>query len=347
MPLITDPERARATYREAEQRRVCVPAFGTENRDTTEAAFRAAAEVAREHRIASPPLVISATAHHEPRTQLLNYTSLATAEEGLLALRDDVERLCRPDGPYPHIRAMVNLDHAHPDNDRAVIEAGLDFFASIMYDCSHLALSENIARTKRFVADVGDRVMVEGAVDEILDSGSGAVKNELTTPEQARRFMDETGADLIVVNVGTEHRATAATAKYHGERAREISAAVGSVLVLHGTSSLRDAGLGMLRGDGIVRVNVWTRLEHVAAVALARDVIANLGGILSADEIEALRDAGILTADFAQEQARRRPSLDFVAHVHRRDHVWAPAIIGLMKRYLLDCGYADLGDGAT
>ena len=341
MPLVTDPEEARAIYREAQRRRICMPAFGTENRDTTEAAFRAVAEIAQESNIPSPPLVIAVTAHYEGRTQMLNYTSLRTAADGLIAVRDDMERLCRPHGPYPNVRAMAHLDHAQPDADRGVIEAGRGFFASVMYDCSALPLPVNVSLTKRFVAEVGGRVMVEGAVDEIYESGSGAPKNELTTPEQARMFMEETGADLIVANLGTEHRATAGTAHYHGARARAISAAVGSVLVLHGTSSLRDTGLGMLRGDGIVRVNIWTRLEHVAALALAHDVIANLGGILSADEIAALVAQGVLTADFARAQSKRKPGLDFIANVHRRNEVCVPAMIGLMKRYLLECGYAD------
>jgi len=344
MPLITDPDQARAIYREARDQRVCMPAFGTENRDTTEAAFRAVAEVAREHGIASPPVVVAVTAHYEGRTQMLNYTSLGTAEEGLLALRDDMERLCRPDGPYPRVRAMAHLDHAQPETDQRVIAAGLDFFASIMYDCSSLPLPINMALTKKFVEASGRRVMVEGAVDEIYTSGSGEVKNELTTAEQAKRFVDETGVDLIVANLGTEHRATGETAVYHGDRAREISAIVGNVLVLHGTSSLRDTGLDMLRGDGIVRVNIWTRLEHVAAVAMTRDIIENLGGILSTHEMRDLVEKGILKARFAREQSRRKPGLDFIANVHRRDDVCVPAMVALMKRYLIDLGYADLGE---
>jgi fructose/tagatose bisphosphate aldolase len=343
MPLITDPDQARAIYREARDKRVCMPAFGAENRDTTEAAFRAVAEVAREHDIANPPLVIAVTAHYEGRTQMLNYTSLGTAEDGLIALRDDMERLCRPHGPYPRVRAMAHLDHAQPETDQRVIAAGLDFFASVMYDCSSLPLPINMALTKRFVEEAGRRVMVEGAVDEIYASGSGEAKNDLTTAEQAKRFVDETGVDLIVANLGTEHRATAETAVYHSDRAREISAAVGNILVLHGTSSLRDTGLGMLRGDGIVRVNIWTRLEQVAAVAMTHDIIENLGGILSAAEMQELVEEGILKARFAREQSRRKPVLDFIANVHRRDDVCAPAMVALMKRYLIDLGYPALG----
>jgi fructose/tagatose bisphosphate aldolase len=343
MPLITDADEARSIYRETQHHRVVMPAFGTENRDTTEAAFRAVSEIAQEYGIAAPPLVIACTAHYEGRTQMLNYTSLHTTADGLIALRDDVERLCRPDGPYHSIRAMVHLDHAQPEADSVVIAAGLDFLASVMYDCSAFPFPVNIALTKRFVEETRGRVMIEGAVDEIYASGSGAVKNDLTTPEQAKRFMDETGCDLIVANLGTEHRATARAARYHGNRAREISAAVGPVLVLHGTSSLGDTGLSVLRGDGIVRVNIWTRLEQVAAAALAHDVIENLGGILPAEELQALADRDVLNPEFARAQSQREPGLDCIANVHRRDEVCVPAMVALMKRYLLDLGYADLG----
>lgn len=343
MPLITDADDARAIYREGQQRNVVMPAFGTENRDTTEAAFRAVSEIAREHGIPAPPLVIACTAHYPGRTQMLNYSSLHTAADGLIALRDDMERLCRPDGLYPSVRAMVHLDHAQPEADSAVIAAGIGFFASIMYDCSAFPLPVNIALTKKFAEEARGRVMIEGAVDEIYVSGAGTVKNELTTPEQAKRFMDDTGCDLIVANLGTEHRATAQAARYHGDRAREISAAVGPVLVLHGTSSLGDTGLSVLRGDGIVRVNVWTRIEQVAAVALAHDVIENLGGILPADELRALASHGILKPEFARAQSERKPGLDYIANIHRRDGVCVPAMVALMKRYLLDLGYADLG----
>ena len=85
----------------------------------------------------------------------------------------------------------------------------------------------------KFVEDTKGKTLVEGAVDEIYEAGSDAVKNEPTDPFQAKGFVDETGVYLIVVNVGTEHRATQQDYKavYLGDRAREISSLVGRRLV--------------------------------------------------------------------------------------------------------------------
>lgn len=75
-------------------------------------------------------------------------------------------------------------------------------------DASERAFEENIRLTAEYVKKVNGRVVVEGAVDEIFESCHGGQKNEPATVEQARRFLNETGVDIIVPNVGTEHRAT-------------------------------------------------------------------------------------------------------------------------------------------
>ena len=113
--------------------------------------------------------------------------------------------------------------------------------------------------TARYVEQVRGKVLVEGCVDEITESQAG-IKNEITTVEQAKRFVDETGVGLIVANLGTEHRATAAERHYHSSRAKEITDAVGKILVLHGTSCLKDEDLAKLPQDGIIKVNIYMKM---------------------------------------------------------------------------------------
>ena len=131
-----------------------------------------------------------------------------------------------------------------------------------MFDASALPFDENIRRTAEYVARYNDLVTIEGAVDEIVSAG-GQPQNSLCTVDRAERFVRETGVDLIVPNVGTEHRATYEEAKYHGDLARAISQSVGKILCLHGTSSLGTEDVARLNGDGIVKVNIWTRLALV------------------------------------------------------------------------------------
>src|SRR5208283_4710470 len=110
-------------------------------------------------------------------------------------------------------------------------------------------------------------------------------QNEPTTAAQAARFLRETGVDLLVPNVGTEHRATANQAKYLSARAREISAATGRILCLHGTSSLSQSELSQLPDDGFIKINVYTTLAVHGGQAVARNVLNNVGNIFDEEQL--------------------------------------------------------------
>lgn len=132
---------------------------------------------------------------------------------------------------------MLHLDHVQPVDDKDLLEGDLSGYASIMYDASTFPFEENIKMTSNFVDKMKGKILIEGACDEIYDAG-GSTHNSITTPEDAKRFIDETGADLIVCNLGTEHRASGKDLKYYGDAARKIRDAIGEKIVLHGTSSV-------------------------------------------------------------------------------------------------------------
>jgi fructose-bisphosphate aldolase class II len=74
--------------------------------------------------------------------------------------------------------------------------------------------------------------------------------------------------DILVANLGTEHRASAATLRYHGDLARAITQRIGPKLCLHGASSVAPDQLQGLFADGVRRVNLWTALERDSTPAL-------------------------------------------------------------------------------
>jgi fructose/tagatose bisphosphate aldolase len=284
---------------------------------------------------------VAVTANYPGRQQLKNYTSLGSIKEGFIAFRSDLERLSRPDGLFANVLVIPSLDHGQCDDDKFLFEDGIDFWGCVMYDCSGLCLDDNRKKTAEFVKKYKDDYIIEGCVDEIVESGEKD-KMQLTDPKQAKVFLEETGVDLMVVNLGTEHRATRSELKYHGDLARDISSVVGNKLVLHGTSSLTDEDLPKLADDGICKVNIWAVLETEAAQNMAEAQNRNIGRILSKKQIQALFEAGWLGKKAVQDSQEHGPTLEYMTEVYRRNELKVPTISRLVEQYFLALGYERL-----
>ncbi len=341
MSLLTDASQVRELYAEAHEVGFLIPGLGVENTDTLECILEAAAS--HGERLGAPdiPICVGFTANYPERTQLRNYTGLASALEGLRNVEDDLRRLLRSDGPFAQLRVHAHLDHGQPGLDDEVFDACPGFVGSVMYDASTRPLAENREMTKRFVAARGREFLVEGCVDEIPAEGEAkAPEEDLTRPEDARLFLEETGADLIVVNVGTEHRATHDTVQYRSDRARQIAQVAAGRMVLHGGSSLGDTPLSTIIPDGFVRFNLWTSMERQTGQAVARDTLANLGRILPRAELEALVSQGVLGPKVLENATG--PSLDVLTHLHRRTEAWRPTQLAFLASVLAQCGHEKL-----
>ena len=327
MPIITDGEQAREIINGIMENGTAIPCFCTESVYTTEAAFKGAAIYKKERDIrGNIPLIISFTASYEDRQQLNNYTGLQDPKEGILAVRSDIERLARDDGPYPDIDVIVHLDHAQPGPDDWIIEGYGDWLASVMWDCSKYSLKDNIRMVRDFAAENRSRFLIEGAVDEIYNYSTSnerlEVIDNITEPENAERYYHETGVDLLVANLGTEHRRTEGTVAYHGEEARQISRRVGRRLVLHGTSSLNEEEIKNLASDGFVKVNLWGNLEAVPGKELVQKLVRELEHQISKDQAEGLVSAGYL--DKGMLAKSYKPSIHYLTEKYRRDEIYLP-----------------------
>ena len=339
MPIVTSVEKSLEVYERFAEKKVAVPCFCTENLATSHAAFAAADEIGREYDITNVPVILSFTARYPERQQLINYTSFSDPVEGFLAVRDDALRLARKGGRFENVMVFAHLDHGQPDEDTDLFEMGKGFVSSVMYDCSAFPLRENMARTKKFKEQHRDHYLVEAIVDEIAMSGQETLV--LTDPANAKAYLEETGADLIVPNVGTEHQSTYIQAKYHADRARAIRDAIGHKMVLHGSSSLSKDDVRRVGGDGVVKLNIWTTFERTSGQLLAKDTIENLPGILTQADIDALVAEGKL-GDFFKKLPPARPSLRFLTDVHRRNDIFFPTVKEMMKEYMRLLGYASL-----
>lgn len=168
---------------------------------------------------------------------------------------------------------FLNADHTH--SLAKAVEAARAGFDSVVIDFSALPFDQNVARTKEAVEAIkaiNPGILAEG---EIGDIGSGSeihatVPDEfrnLTTPEEARQFVDSTAIDILAPAVGSMHgmlesMVQGKTKKHLNiERIARIKEAVGVFLTLHGGSGTDDEDFVRAIAAGINIIHINTELR--------------------------------------------------------------------------------------
>jgi fructose-bisphosphate aldolase class II len=168
---------------------------------------------------------------------------------------------------------FLNADHTH--SLAKAVEAAKAGFDAIVFDLSALPFEENVRQTKEAVAAlkaIKPDILVEG---EIWDIGSGSEIHEaapdlsrgLTTPEQARQFVEATGVDILAPAVGNMHgmlksMVQGATRKHLDiARIAEIKRAARVLLTLHGGSGTDDEDFRRAIAAGINVIHINTELR--------------------------------------------------------------------------------------
>ena len=117
-------------------------------------------------------------------------------------------RSLREQFDYP---IFLNADHTH--SLQGAIEAARAGFDTIVFDRSALPFEENVRQTREAVdalKAINPAILVEG---EIGDIGTGSeiheeaphVANQLTSPVEAKQFVEATGIDVLAPAVGNMH----------------------------------------------------------------------------------------------------------------------------------------------
>lgn len=333
MPIITKREQVLNIYKEAAEKGWVIPCLCTENLTTTEAIIEAAGEFARDHGLKSVPVTLAITVQYEHRSQSRYYTHSRNWETGLKLFLSDAQVLMREGGDYENVDLLLHLDHVQHDLDAELCESDLSAFSTIMYDASNLPLEENIAKTRAFVEKKGKEIMIEGACDEIVDAG-GETHNDITTADKCADYMKRTGVDMVVANLGTEHRASGKDLKYHGDAARAIKELIGPKIVLHGTSSVPNEQVRALFADGVCKVNIWTALERDASPELFEFLVHNASKAAGPEMVAKLCQEGYLTEKCATGE---KESLSAFTTVSRQDIIFR--VMKRMVREYLDMWY--------
>lgn len=291
MPIITGRENVLAVYEQAAKRGWVIPCLCSENLTTTEAILTAASEFAAEKGYDRIPITLAITNQYDHRSQSVYYTHTRRWDIGLKLFRASIDILA---DAFPNVDILIHLDHAQHDTDAEMLESDLSMYSSVMYDASTLPMEQNIAKTKAYVQRKGHQLLIEGACDEIVDA-TGEARCEITSAEKCEFYMKETGVDVVVANLGTEHRASGQDLHYYYDAALAIKAKIGPRICLHGTSSVSNDQIGKLFEDGICKVNIWTALERDASPALTEWIVKNAAKVGGPKTEQKLIEEGYLT----------------------------------------------------
>lgn len=164
----------------------------------------------------------------------------------------------------------INLDHGKTYNDMILgIRSG---FTSIMVDRSSKPYEDNVRETKEVVKMCRElNISVEAELGHVGQGDNYDVDgvSNLTVPEEAAAFIEETGVDCLAVAIGTAHGRYKGTPHIDFERLAAIVAATpGTPLVLHGGSGTGDENLQKAVHSGIQKVNLATELVVAGKDAL-------------------------------------------------------------------------------
>ena len=107
-------------------------------------------------------------------------------------------------------------------------------------------------------------ISVEAEIGHVGSGESYDFEKGLTAPEEALRFIEDTGIDACAVAIGTAHGAYKGTPKLDFERLEAIKKATWFPLVLHGSSGTGEELIGRACRMGINKVNVANDLLKTA-----------------------------------------------------------------------------------
>jgi fructose-bisphosphate aldolase, class II len=171
------------------------------------------------------------------------------------------------------VPVAVHLDHAtSADLVREGVRLG---FGSVMFDASRLDYADNVRATAELTRWCHDQgLWVEAELGEIGGKDGVHSPTVRTRPDEAARYVADTGVDALAVAVGSSHAMLTRDAVLNIRLIEAIRAAVSVPLVLHGSSGVPDDDLAAAVRAGMTKINVATQLNK-AYTAAVRHCLGN------------------------------------------------------------------------
>jgi fructose-bisphosphate aldolase class II len=185
--------------------------------------------------------------------------------------------MCKIAAEKASVPVAIHLDHG--TDFKQIIKCIRNGFTSVMIDASHHPLEENIKITKQ-IMDIANAagVSVEAELGKI-----GGVEDDIavderdatyTDPEEAVRFVKETGVDYLAIAVGTAHGPYKGEPKLDFDRIKVIKERLNMPIVLHGSSGVPEDSIKRAVSLGINKINIDTDIRMTFHKAV-KEVVKN------------------------------------------------------------------------
>lgn len=169
------------------------------------------------------------------------------------------------------IKVALNFDHGQ---EVLFLKKAIDDgFSSVMVDASRFGLEGNIAMTKEIVQYAHPKgVSVEGEIGCMgaTEGGSFTAGDMYTNPQEALRFVKETGVDALAISFGSSHGnyPDGMIPKFDFERLKTIKELTKMPLVLHGGSGSGTDNILNSVKYGINKINVGCDFMNANVAAI-------------------------------------------------------------------------------
>jgi len=244
---------------EARSRKIAIGHFNISNLEGLWAVFDAARELA-------VPVIIGLSEGER------HFVGVKQAAALIRSLRDQYD--------FP---IFLNADHTYSfEKVKEAVDAGFD---AVIFDGTELPFEENVKITKQCVEYArakNPEIIVEGELGFIgksskvlaaIPAGVKIAEEFLIKPEEAAKFVKETGVDLLAPAVGNIHGQLAGGVDpaLHIDVVKKVADACGVPLVLHGGSgnSAGDISAAIAAGVAIVHINTELRIAYRKALMLS------------------------------------------------------------------------------
>jgi len=239
--------------KQAYKQHFAIGAFNTNNLEMTQAIIEAAEEMR------SPVIV-------QTSEKALDYAGI-----------DEISQIAISLASKARVPIILNLDHGRK---LSILKDCLQHgFTAVMYDGSHFPYKRNVKITKKVVQLAKKyKASVEGELGALagIEDYIKSKKVIMTGPIEAKRFIKETGVDILAVSIGNAHGIPTPHEKFDLKRLKEIYLSTkGTPLVLHGASSTAPNKIRSAIKSGISKINIDTDLRLAFTKTLRKTLAGN------------------------------------------------------------------------